>query len=193
MLNLYKTYLEAVDSYLLTCFESQKPFIKCQLGCAGCCEIGEYPFSRLEMEYLMAGFPQLMPAVQSQIRAEIKELLARKRVAKGRFLHKCPFLSPEKNCYLYDYRGLVCRAFGLASFEFVDGKKIVKLPECARVGLNYSEVFDGDKVNMEKFQELGVPFPIKHSLSLNFFHKELSKGLNSLEFGEIRPLLDWFS
>ena len=192
MLRLYEKYLEVVDAYLIECFNSQLPFIKCASGCAACCEIGEYPLSRLEMEYLMEGFVLLPVEVQNKIRLEIRKLLQQKNCFSGRWLHRCPFLSDEKTCYLYSRRGIICRAYGLASFEMKNGKKIVKLPECSHFGLNYSEVFDGKEVDLRKFKKYGVKSLIKHSLNLSYFEKDLLKGFNKIEFGEIRPMLGWF-
>lgn len=192
MLRLYEKYLESVDNFLVKCFESQKSLIKCKPGCSICCEAGEYPFSPLEMEYLMEGFLALKIPEQQYVKDNIRNLLLEKSRFNGRFMHKCPFLSSNRQCLLYERRGIVCRVHGLAYFEDVDGEKLVKLPECSRLGLNYSEVFDGNEVLLTKFNQFDVKAPIQHSLNLNFFQKELLKGVYGLEFGEIRPLLDWF-
>lgn len=191
MLKLYEEYLQVIDEYIAKCFESQWPFIHCKKGCTDCCEIGEYPFSRLEMEYLMAGFPTLSTEIQRVVRQNIKDLLVKKSECRGRFLHQCPFLI-EKRCALYARRGITCRVFGLASYETVEGKRIVRLPECSRIGLNYCEVLVGSEVDMNKFQAFGVNEPVKHSLKLDFFEKDLLQGTTGIEFGEIRPILEWF-
>ena len=192
MLELYKTYLEVIDSYLKKCFEEQQPFIHCHAGCTACCEIGEYPFSRLEMEYLMSGFPELPAKTQKIIREKIKKLKLAKKQYRGRFMHKCPFLIQNK-CSLYPRRGIICRTHGLASFEDKNGKCVIKLPECSKNGLNYSEVLENGTVSLERFRVYGVEAPVKHSLSLNYFEHEILKGVQGLEFGEIRPLLEWFT
>ena len=192
MFRLYKKYLNVIDSELANEFDTQKPFIKCKRGCSLCCESGDYPLSRLEMEYLMAGLTELDAEIQKKIRLSINALLAKKQKTDERFMHRCPFLSDEKLCYLYERRGLVCRTFGLASFENYKGKTCIKLPECVKDGLNYSDVFDGKEVEIEKFKNFGVVAPVKHSLSLNYYEKNLPSDFSGLEFGEIRPLLDWF-
>ena len=191
MFKLYEQYLEAIDKYLADCFASQQPFIHCKSGCANCCEVGEYPFSRLEMEYLMDGYAKLPARVQKIIKNNFNKLLREKMKSTGRFLHACPFLI-DKKCALYNRRGLTCRAFGLASFEEVNGQRVVKLPACSNIGLNYSEALENGTVSVEKFQQHGVTSPINHSLSLNFFHKDLLNGFEGIEFGEIRPILAWF-
>ena len=192
MLKLYAKYLEVIDKYLADRFTEQSPFIHCTAGCTDCCEIGEYPFSRLEAEYLMAGFPKLPIETQKDIKNNIQTLLGEKKTVSGRFLHRCPFLI-NKKCALYERRSITCRAYGLASFEFQNGQKAIKFPECSKLGLNYSEVITDGTADMEKFHEYCVSSPVKHSLSLDFFEKELLKGFNGLEFGEIRPILDWFA
>lgn len=191
MFKIYEKYLEVIDEYLKNCFDSQRPFIHCKSGCTECCETGEYPFSRLEMEYLMNGFPSLPPEIQKEVRENIKKLLKEKAVHKGRFLHMCPFLIDRK-CVLYKRRGITCRTFGLAYFETINGKKVIKLPECSKNGLNYSQIFCAKTIDIDNFKKYGAEGPIPHSLNLNYFEKELLKGFTSLEFGEIRPLLDWF-
>ena len=191
MLKLYEKYLEVVDRYIKKCFDDQQPFIHCNIGCCDCCTTGEYPFSRLEMEYLMAGFPELPPKTQKRIKHNIKTLLEEKNACDGRFLHKCPFLL-DGNCAMYERRGITCRVFGLAYFETVNGKRIVKLPECSKCGLNYSEVLNNDEIGIEEFHKRGVDGPVSHPLNLTFFEKEILNGVNGLEFGEIRPILDWF-
>ena len=192
MFRLCEKYLNVIDSELANEFDTQKPFIKCKRGCSLCCESGDYPLSRLEMEYLMAGLPELDIQIQKKIRLSINALLVKKQKTDEQFIHRCPFLSDEKYCYLYERRGLVCRTFGLASFENYNGKTCIKLPECAKAGLNYSDAFDGKDVEIEKFKNYGIDAPVKHSLSLYYYEKNLPSDFSGLEFGEIRPLLDWF-
>ena len=67
------------------------------------------------------------------------------------------------------------------------------MPECSKNGLNYSEVLENGTVSLERFRVYGVEAPVKHSLSLNYFEHEILKGVQGLEFGEIRPLLEWFT
>ena len=191
MLKLYAEYLAVVDKYLADCFAEQGPFIHCKAGCTDCCEIGEYPFSRLEAEYLMTGFPDLPIEAQRDIKKNIRMLLEEKKTVSGRFLYKCPFLIGKK-CALYERRSITCRAYGLAYFEMQNGQKIIKFPECSKSGLNYSKVITDGTADMKKFNEFGVISPVRHSLSLNFFEKKLLNGFDGIEFGEIRPLLDWF-
>ena len=77
-------------------FEEQCEHIKCKSGCSACCEVGEYPFSRLELEYLMSGFVELPFGVKHDIKEEIKRLKREKPK-----LYKCPFLVDNK-CVVYE-------------------------------------------------------------------------------------------
>ena len=52
-LELYKKYLNTIQSFLDKYFEDQKEYICCQKGCAHCCEKGAYPYSQIEFDYLM--------------------------------------------------------------------------------------------------------------------------------------------
>ena len=51
MLKRYKLFLNEFDKKIEEYFASQQKYIRCRKGCTDCCEIGEYPFSRLEAEY----------------------------------------------------------------------------------------------------------------------------------------------
>ena len=176
MLKRYEKFLSNFDKLLEKFFQEQKPYIKCQPKCSACCEIGDYPFSRLEMEYLMSGFVILPKDIQDKIRENISTLKA-----KNPKEYKCPFLI-DKLCSLYSKRGLTCRTHGLG--YLYKGK--IKLPECANDGLNYSEIYNS------KNHEINLKNPIKMNLRIDgIFNSDLAKSYN-LECGEIRRLLDWF-
>lgn len=177
MLKRYEKFLEIFDKELETYFKSHKEYIFCQKNCSACCEIGEYPFSRLEAEYLMHGFTTLTPQIQKQIKDNIKNLVKNKIFTN----YKCPFLI-NKECSLYKYRGLVCRTHGLAYLD----NGVVKLPECANNGLNYSKCYNSDK------KELILDNPIKNNLRIDYILKSPLAQKYKLEGGEIQPLIKWF-
>lgn len=179
MLKKYEKFLKDFDKKLRKYFETQAEHICCKEGCAGCCEVGDYPFSQLEMMYLMKGF-RLLPVEKQKIVREQLNTIRKNRVSKHLF-YKCPFLI-DKKCSVYKYRGITCRTFGLA--YLIDKKeKRVKIPECSNEGLNFSKVYDGNEINIA---------PIKENLDLpSVFKSPLAKS-NKLEFGEIRSLIDWF-
>ena len=183
MIKRYEKFLEKFDQKLETYFSLHKDLIKCKKGCAACCEVGEYPFSRLESEYIMFGFQTLPQKLRTLVKNNISELKKIKLEQNGkRFDYRCPFLV-EKTCVLYKYRGLVCRTFGLA--YVADG--VVKLPECANFGLNYSEIFDPET------SEITLSNPIEEDLRIDkIFQSDLAKGYE-LEHGKIRRLIDWFT
>ncbi len=178
MLTRYEKFLEKLDKRLDKYFEEQCEFIKCKPGCSGCCEVGEYPFSRLELEYLMSGFMNLPFETKHKIKEEIKKLKQEKPQ-----MHKCPFLI-DKKCSLYQYRGIVCRTHGLAWYDEDENK--IRLPYCVNIGLNYSKVFDRDT------GEVLLQNPIKERLRIDSILQSDEAKKYNLEMGEIRPLMKWF-
>jgi Fe-S-cluster containining protein len=178
MLNRYRLFLEKFDQKLDKYFEEQCEFVKCKEGCSLCCEVGDYPFSRLEAEYLMSGFVKLPPEVKNKIKKEIKRL----KLEKPK-MHRCPFLV-DKKCSVYPYRGIVCRVHGLAWYD--EDKEKIQLPYCVNKGLNYSKVFDREK------GEVFILNPIKEHLRIDSILKSEEAEKYELECGEIRPLMNWF-
>lgn len=174
MLKRYEKFLEDFDRELAQLMQSQQLYLKCKKGCAECCQNGNYPFSRLEMEYLMSGFLTLPENIKQQIRSNISEI-------KDKNKYTCPFLI-NNLCSLYDYRGIVCRTHGLAYLY----NGIIKLPECANNGKNYSDIFD------KETKEIIVKNPIKTSLRTDDILKSPLAEKYQLEAGEIRKLIDWF-
>ena len=182
MLKRYKLFLNEFDKKIEEYFASQQKYIRCRKGCTDCCEIGEYPFSRLEAEYLMKGFQTLPPDIQKKIKENIITLKKEKfqNISK-RFEYCCPFLI-NKACTLYDFRGITCRVFGLA---YLDNDNI-KLPNCTNLGLNYNEVFN------TKTKKITLPNPIKDNLHIDSILRSPLAEKYELECGEIRPLINWF-
>jgi hypothetical protein len=176
VLKRYEKFLKSFDERLENYFEQQCEFIKCREGCSTCCEVGEYPFSRLEAEYLMSGFINLPQITQQEIKKQIRNLKS-----NSQKMYKCPFLI-DKKCSLYKYRGIICRVHGLAWF---DGEK-VQLPYCVNKGLNYAKVFDRET------GEVFLPDVIKEPLRINSILRSPEAEELELECGEIRPLKDWF-
>ena len=178
MLKRYEKFLEKLDKRLDKYFEEQCEFIKCKPGCSLCCEVGEYPFSRLELEYLMSGFVELPFGIKHNIKEEIKRL---KR--ENPKLYKCPFLI-NNMCSVYKYRGIVCCTHGLASYD--EDENRIRLPYCVNVGLNYAKVFDRET------GEVFLQNPIKEHLRIDSILRSPEAEEYELECGEIRPLKDWF-
>ena len=179
MLKKYEKFIKEFDKKIRKYFEVQSEHICCKEGCAGCCEIGDYPFSQLEMMYLMTGFKKLPIEKQKIVKQNMQNI--KKNRFSEHFFYQCPFLI-DKKCSIYKYRGITCRTFGLA--YLIDKKnKQVKLPECSKEGLNFCKVYNGKEFSIEPIKEnLDLPSVMKSKLAKN----------NKLEFGEIRSLVNWF-
>lgn len=186
-LKLYKQYLNTIQDLLDSYFENQKEYLACKKGCSYCCEKGQYPYSELEFEYLLTGFMGLPDNEKQEIIERIKEL---KETYNGE-MYKCPFLGKDNACMVYNYRGLICRTFGLLK---PDKNGEIIMPFCQSLGLNYSKVYDrerkmldenliknGEYKNTPKAYQIGL----KTLMSEDLFEGE------PLKFGEIKSLIDW--
>lgn len=192
-LKLYKAYLNIIENkFLNKYFEQQKPFIHCKKGCAHCCKTGQYPLSELELEYMLIGYSTLPYSSQMAVREKIDEIKknAQQFDNKEDFLYECPFLI-DNTCSIYNFRPIICRTYGLM-FTSDTGNKI---PYCANLGLNYSEVYDQEtkKISLAMWEKLGIKTePLAYNLSMKtLISKELTGELG-FEFNEIKPLIDWF-
>lgn len=182
MLGRYELFLKDLDLRLNTYFNVHKKYIYCKKGCTECCEIGEYPFSRLEAEYIMSGFIKLPPEKQKLIKQNIQKIKEEKlNNDQKRFTYKCPFLL-NGECILYKYRGIICRTFGLA---YISDNKVI-LPECVNSGKNYSTVYLSDK------SEILLTNPVEEDLHIDKILRNREAENYNLECGEIRPLIEWF-
>lgn len=189
----YEVYLLYLMPRLEKFFHEQSPYIFCQEGCSHCCEKGEYPFSELEFTYIMNGVQGLSAGIIEQLNqniAKVKKEQKNKSTDK-KFMYQCPFLI-NKRCVVYSYRGLVCRTHGLAFFD--KNNKLV-VPACVDKGLNYANVYNFEKQNIssEKCKELGIEQePLAHNVGLHFIlNNSITQNLG-LEFGQTKPLIDWF-
>ena len=189
----YKRYLNTISDILNNYFENQKEYICCQKGCAHCCERGQYPISQLEFNYLLLGFFKLDMKEQQSVIKRIQALKEEysKCENKEKFMYRCPFLSENKICTVYEFRALICRVFGLFTLH---ESGTMSIPFCHSVGLNYSKVYDSinKKFDYEKVKELGYKEEptfhrtnLKMLMSPEFFEDE------PLNFGEIKSLIDW--
>ncbi len=177
MLKNYRKFLNDLDKKLDKYFKSQSENICCKSGCSGCCEVGDYPFTQLEMMYLMTGYKSLPVHHQAQIRNNLMQIKSNR--VSTHLYYKCPFLIDNK-CSVYENRGITCRTFGLA---YLTKNKVVKIPECVHDGLCYSKVFKNSEITVE---------PIKEDLSLlEITNGKLAKKYK-LDFGMSRSLIDWF-
>lgn len=158
----YQEFLENLDKKLASYRIKQEKYLKCKIGCSACCEKGDYPISRVELEYLMQGFIELDNPTKILIQENIK------RMQKG---GACPFLV-NKKCSVYAWRPIICRVHGLA---YLIENNVVKIPYCVNEGMNFSDVYKNGEIEIEPIME-------------NLDTPELLASLNS---GENLNLYDW--
>lgn len=192
MIENYIVYLKFVDEKLKNFFDRQKPYIMCKKGCAMCCKDAQIPYSKIEMDYLMLGAWSLSDENKRIVAENVKKVLkAREEYNGDNFRYDCPFLINDV-CSVYEFRGIICRSFGLLTVG-ADGR--VKVPFCCFKGLNFSNVMEdnGNKISSEKFKKLGVKDePVAFNINYDFLtDDDFAKGFK-FEFGEKKPLIDWF-
>lgn len=192
MLKNYENYLQFLDSKLLKFFASQKPFIFCKKGCARCCQKAQFPYSLLEIKYLLTGFLKLDKKVQQQIEENLQKVVNKKNKFRGKkFRYDCPFLI-ENVCSVYDYRGIVCRTFGLMT-KIIDDE--IKAPFCVDLGLNYSNVLNlkSNKISFRKYKKLGVKEePLGFNISYKYLTDDVFEESFNIKFGDKKSLINWF-
>ena len=191
-LEKYSEYLAFLQAKLDKFFEAQSPYVACKKGCALCCKNAHFPYSEVEFNYLVRGSFSLSKNIQTKIDENIQKILKEKEVFTGdNFLYDCPFLI-DNSCSLYEYRGIVCRAFGIIEARENENSKI---PFCHKNGLNYSNVVDEEKmvISQEKYLALDEPKPpLAYNISYNFLSGKKVEEEFCFEFGEKKPLIEWF-
>lgn len=210
MLNNYLTYLNYITNKLNKFFDKQKDYIFCKRGCALCCKDAEFPYSAIEMQYLLQGFNSLEKELKNKIEENVKEILEKKKahkemlkksVAQGveksteekRFVYDCPFLI-NNVCSIYEYRGLVCHSFGLMALPDSKHEK-VQVPFCCYKGLNYSNVMDpnGDKISSEMYRKSGIKEkPASFNVSYETLTNNNIEEVFNFKFGTKKPMIEWF-
>ena len=157
-----------------------------------CCKNAQFPYSKIEMDYLMIGAWQVDLETKKAIAGNVKKIRQQKAEFKGEnFRYDCPFLINDV-CSVYEYRGIICRTFGLMT-KGNDGR--IKVPFCCFKGYNYSNVMEdgGNKISAEKFKALGVKEePVAFNVSYEFLTDPDFEHGFKFEFGEKKPLIDWF-
>ena len=190
----YIQYLFDVTKELNKFFEAQKNYIFCKKGCAKCCKNAVFPYTEVEFNLLIRGMMNLDKKLQPQIMDKVEEIIqAKKFTTEKPFVYDCPFLINDV-CSVYNYRGLICRAFGLMSFKKGSNEK-TKVPFCAFEGLNYSNVVDVDTqiVSGEKVKATGFETePLAYNISYSTLTDESKAKSYGFTFGESKPLIDWF-
>ena len=189
----YQLFLYYLNKKLDSLFEEQKPYIFCKKGCAKCCNNAEFPYSKLEAAYIKTGFIKLDNKIRDVVIENIAKIKKEKIEFNGdKFLYTCPFLI-DNVCCVYNYRGIICRTFGLIT-DYDDN--IANIPFCHRYGLNYSNVFDNEKnkITKEKWLQSGIETE-PHGFNDITYDVLTSKDYEEkfdIKFEEKKPLIDWF-
>ena len=192
MLQNYLAYLNFLDGKLNKFFEKQKPYIFCKKGCGVCCKNAQFAYSNIEVNYLILGVAKLDSETKKLVSQSVKKVISEREIAKDpNFKYDCPFLI-DNVCSVYQYRGVVCRSFGLANMT-ANGK--LQVPFCCFEGLNYSNVIDdsGTRLSEEKFKKLNVKEePLAFNISYKFLTSDTFEKAFKFKFGERKPLIEWF-
>lgn len=188
----YIFYLSYLNRKLCRFFKQQSPYICCKKGCAKCCKNGTFVMSKIEFDYLMVGFLQLPIDTQEKIKIKIQKAKEAKLQNGENFVCDCPFLI-NNECSVYNYRSILCRSLGLMSINNDGGA--TKIPFCAYEGLNYSSVIDTktQTISQEKFDKLGIAEePLAYNISYPFLTSKEIENNFEINFGDKKPLIDWF-
>ncbi len=198
MLKNYLIYLDYINVKIQQIFEAQKTYICCKKGCAKCCRQARFPYSRIEFEHIYQGLLALAPDIQQQVLGNVDKIIIEKQKhncenPQEKFLYDCPFLI-NNECSVYDNRGLICRIFGLLTFVNREEKEL-NIPFCAYEGLNYSGVIDKvqNKVSKQKSGNTELsPDVMAYNLDYSTLINEKNAKIFGIEFGEVKPLVEWF-
>lgn len=192
-ITLYKKYLNTIQKTLDGFFEEQKEYISCHKGCAHCCKRGTYPYTRVEIDYLLLGLFKLEKKIQQGVVQRIRELKEQYQNCedKKNFMHRCPFLGDDDICTVYEFRGLICRTFGL--LNSMDDDRIA-MPFCQSLGLNYSKIYDPetktfkeDLIKKHGYKTVPKTYDLRFKtlMSEDIFVDE------KIDFGEIKAMMEW--
>lgn len=198
MLKNYLVYLEFITKKIQNFFEEQSDFICCKKGCSICCKNAQFPYSEIEFRLIYKGLKELNPIVQKQILDKVDVIIKEKqkhneKTPNEKFKYDCPFLI-NNICSVYQYRGLICRMFGLMTFSPYKDQK-TNIPFCAYQGLNYSTVLEDVKNNVlkENFLKQENAEKLKaYNVEYETLIKEETGKDFGFEFGEVKPLIEWF-
>lgn len=196
MLDKYRQFLEKLDIELSNYFGEQCNYVFCKEGCYDCCQMGQYPMSQIEFEYLKVAYKALplekTKIVDSRVKKLKKEYEKHKNKSCSKnFEHACPFLV-GRSCCIYQNRPIICRTFGLIkSAKMLDGTEVAILPDCLHKGLNYSNVFNflkndfGDE-KIAQFKDCTPP--MTYDISLQSIYE---KNQNNIDFSYRKTMIEF--
>ena len=196
-LSNYLLYLDIIISKLNRFFENQKEYIFCHQGCSKCCQNAQFPYTEIEFLLLMEGYKLLDKNFKKIVNDNIALTIENKKQhllnsPNEKFRYTCPFLI-NNQCSVYNFRGIVCRSFGLMTFN-MENKNSPAVPFCAYEGLNYSNVLDPktNKISKEMYKDKNLKEePIAFNADYyTLIDDEIAKSFDFI-FGQTKPLIDW--
>ena len=103
-------------------------------------------------------------------------------------MYECPFLI-DNECSIYPARAIICRTFGLLSYDD-KGKK--RIPFCVNLDLNYANVYDkqGKKVVIDNID--GTE-PLAYNIDRRFLRGPKFEKEFDIFFGDDKPLIEWLA
>lgn len=176
--------MKYLDAKLEKMFEAQRAFIKCKKGCAYCCREGEYPMSELEYINIMFCYNELPDEIKNRVDENISHLLG------GAFkkMYECPFLV-DGVCAVYPARAIICRTFGLISYDD-KGKK--RIPFCVNLDLNYSDVYDKENKTITISADDGTE-ALAYNIDRKFLRSAKVEKQFDIFFGDDKSLVAWLA
>lgn len=192
----YIIYLNFIQQKLDKYFDEQKPFIFCKKGCGKCCKNQQFPYTQIEMQYLITGVLALTPEIRSKVEENLNRVIEAHKIykqkkLKSKFKYTCPFLI-DNVCSVYDYRGLICRCFGLM---IKPDNGSVNIPFCCFEGLNFSNVMNlkAKQFSKRKYKSLNTEkTPNVYQVGYyQLIDEDLAKGFG-FKFGQVKAMIDWF-
>jgi Fe-S-cluster containining protein len=196
MLERYESQLNQITDKINFYFTEQKDYIKCKMGCGLCCSSSYYPISELEYKYLKKGIELYYSKEDiDALHKKAWEIYKNRQEFKKQnpnifdFVYVCPFLK-DNVCSVYQYRPIICRAYGLILKDSINPDKKSNLPYCVDLNLNYANVWDAKKKSLSKDKIESFGFKVQPKV----YDVSCSTLMNLFEdatFGDIRMIYEW--
>ena len=103
-------------------------------------------------------------------------------------MYECPFLVNNR-CTVYKARGVICRTFGLISYDDKDKKRI---PFCVNLDLNYANVYDKEKHIIASKAPDGTE-PAAYNITRKVLITPKVEKQFNIFFGDDKPLVEWLA
>ena len=103
-------------------------------------------------------------------------------------MYECPFLV-DGECTIYPARAIICRTFGLISYDEKDKKRI---PFCVNLDLNYANVYDKTSKQIT-VENLDNAEPLAYNIGRKFLRSNKIEREFDIFFGDDKPLVEWLA